>query len=66
MLQGNKVMTSFSITLANYLIKRYDINITDATTIIEDEWDYIEQEYANENSNLQEIAENLISIYMVA
>lgn len=66
MLQGNKVMTSFSITLANYLIKRYDINISDATMIIEDEWDYIEREHANENSNLQDIAENLISIYMVA
>ena len=59
-------MSNFSITLANYLIKRYGINISEVNAIIEDEWDYIEEHYLSENSSVEDIAKNLISIYMVA
>ena len=59
-------MPTFSISLTAYLIKRYNINISEATTIIDDEWDYIEAEYICGQNTIEEIAKNLIEIYMVA
>lgn len=59
-------MHDFSIQLTNYLIKRYEINISDIQNIIEDEWDYIEQEYVEGNSSIEIIAKELVNIYMVA
>lgn len=59
-------MHDFSILLTNYLIKRYGINISDIQSIVEDEWDYIEQEYVNGNHSIEVIAKELVDIYMVA
>ena len=59
-------MPTFSINLSNYLVKRYNINISDAITIIDDEWDYIEAEYFTAQNSIETIAHNLIEIYMVA
>ena len=58
-------MHDFSISLTNYLIKQYGINISDIQNIIEDEWDYIEQEYVNGDC-VEVIAKELVDIYMVA
>lgn len=59
-------MPNLSIMLANYMMKRYSINMNEVTLIIEDEWDYIEDKYLNSNYTIEEIAKDLISIYMVA
>ncbi|SMP86331.1 hypothetical protein SAMN06313540_1045 [Epsilonproteobacteria bacterium SCGC AD-308-E02] len=59
-------MQVFSITLTNYLTKRYNVNIADAMMIIDEEWDYIEEDYNINNNSVENIAKNLIDIYMVA
>lgn len=59
-------MPELSIQLTNYLIKRYDLNISDITNIIEDEWDFIEQEHVERNHSIELIAKELVEIYMVA
>lgn len=66
MFKRNYSMLSFSINLTNYLVKRYNLNSSDAVTIIDDEWDYIEKEYLSGENTIEEIAKNLIDIYMVA
>ena len=59
-------MLTFSVTLTNYLSKKYNIKISDAMMIIEDEWDYIEEEHLILSNNIEDIAKNLVNIYMVA
>lgn len=64
--KGTYAMQVFSITLTNYLTKRYNVNIADAMMIIDEEWDYIEEDYNINNNSVENIAKNLIDIYMVA
>jgi len=64
--KGPYAMHVFSITLTNYLTKRYNINVADAMMIIDEEWDYIEEDYNINNNAIENIAKNLIDIYMVA
>lgn len=59
-------MLSYTTTLTQYIVKHYNINISDATNIVEDEWDYIEQIYLSEEISMESIAQDLIDIYMVA
>lgn len=59
-------MQNFSIKLINHLTKRYAINISEATAIIEDEWDYIEQAYVNGDNSFEVVAKELVDMYMVA
>ena len=64
--KGTYAMQVFSITLTNYLTKRYNVNLSDAMMIIDEEWDYIEEDYNVNNNTVESIAKNLIDIYMVA
>ncbi|MDD5372451.1 MAG: hypothetical protein PHO62_03370 [Sulfurimonas sp.] len=59
-------MLVFSTKIINRLSKYYNINKDDARAIVEDEWDYIEQEFVSQDSSVEDIAKELISIYMVA
>ncbi len=59
-------MLDFSLELIKCLTKHYNIKTDDAAVIVEDEWEYIEQEYLNEASSVESIAKELINIYMVA
>ncbi len=59
-------MITFSIKLTNYLVKRYNINIQQASLIIEDEWDYIEERYLSDNVSVEALAQELVDMYMVA
>ncbi|MBU1658567.1 hypothetical protein KKG72_05860 [bacterium] len=59
-------MQTFSISLTKHLVKRYNMNMSDAMDIIEDEWDFIEEVYASQESTVEALAQDLIDIYMVA
>ncbi len=59
-------MQIFSITLTNHLTKRYNLSVADAMMIIDEEWDYIEEDYIVNQNSVENIARNLIDIYMVA
>ncbi len=59
-------MLTFTAEIINCIHKYYNINKEDAQEIVNDEWDYIEEEFVKEQSSAKEIAKNLISLYMVA
>ncbi len=59
-------MLAFSTKIINYICKHYNINRDDAAAIVEEEWDYIEQEFVAQESSAEDIAKELISLYMVA
>ncbi|HEY9202972.1 hypothetical protein [Sulfurimonas sp.] len=59
-------MQAFTISIINYLAKYYYINHDEAKEMVNDEWDYIEQEYINAKETPKDIAKYLISLYMVA
>ncbi|TKI68386.1 hypothetical protein FCU45_10260 [Sulfurimonas crateris] len=59
-------MPAFTISIINYLAKYYYINSDEAKEMVNDEWDYIEQEYINGSNTPKDIAKYLISLYMVA
>lgn len=59
-------MPTFSIKLTNYLVKRYNINIQEASFIIEDEFDYIDEVNISGSHTIESLAKELIDIYMVA
>ncbi len=59
-------MLAFSTKIISRLTKYYGINEEDARMIVSDEWDYIEQEFIKHETDPQEIAKELISLYMVA
>lgn len=59
-------MLVFSAEIINYISKYYTINIDDVRAIVEDEWDYIEQEFIAQESSVQDVAKEIVSLYMVA
>lgn len=59
-------MLAFSTKIIDRLIKYYGINQEDARVVVSDEWDYIEQEFIKNTTTPDEIAKELISLYMVA
>jgi hypothetical protein len=59
-------MLVFSAEIIDYISKYYTINRDDVRAIVEDEWDYIEQMYIAQESSAQEIAKEIVSLYMVA
>jgi hypothetical protein len=64
-LQKELWMQNFSTKLTTHLFKKYNVKAIDAQLIIEDEWDYIEEEYYN-SSTVESVAKDLIEMYMVA
>ena len=59
-------MPTFSTAIINRLVKYYGINEEDANAMVSDEWDYIEHEFIKNEITPQEMAKELISLYMVA
>lgn len=59
-------MTSFSMELVHYLMKHYDLHITNASIMVEDEWDFVEQNALLDEGTVEHVAKELMNIYMVA
>lgn len=59
-------MLHFTTKIAEYIVKYYNINRREADMMIEDEYDYIEEEFNRGNEDVKTIVKELISIYMVA
>ena len=59
-------MSTFSVQLTNYLVKKCNINIQEALFIIEDECDYIEEIEISGSHTVESLAQELVDIYMVA
>ncbi|MCD6260045.1 MAG: hypothetical protein J7J31_10640 [Helicobacteraceae bacterium] len=59
-------MLHFTTKIAEYIVKYYNINRIEADMMIEDEYDYIEEEFNRGNEDVKTIVKELISIYMVA
>lgn len=59
-------MQTFSKKIVERLHKHYGLNRDEAQALVDEEWDYIEEEFVNETSSVENIAKNLISFYMVA
>jgi hypothetical protein len=59
-------MVHFTTKIAEYIVKYYNINRVEADMMIEDEYDYIEEEFNRGNEDVKTIVKELISIYMVA
>ena len=58
-------MDIFIDNITKYLVKYYNIRMSIAEAIVEDEWEYIEEEYFN-TAELKEVARNLVNVCMVA
>jgi len=58
-------MPAFTIALTAYLIKHYVMNHTDATVMIDGEWEYIEDRL-NDGCSVEELSEELVEIYMTS
>jgi hypothetical protein len=59
-------MQTFSKKIVDRLHKYYGLNRDEAQTLVDEEWDYIEEEFVNETSSVENIVKNIISLYMVA
>ncbi len=59
-------MLHFTTKIEEYIVKYYNINRIEANMMIEDEYDYIEEEFNRGNEDVKTIVKELISIYMVA
>lgn len=59
-------MLHFTTKIVEYIVKYYNINRIEAEMMIEDEFDYIEEEFNRGNEDVRAIVKELISIYMVA
>lgn len=58
-------MNSFVEEITLHLIKFYNIRVNIAEAIVEDEWEYIEDEYITATP-AQQVAKNLVNLCMVA
>jgi hypothetical protein len=58
-------MQHFTKQLSQHLIKNHDVNITNASIMIEDEIDFIEA-HLNSEDDIKSLAKELMNIYMVA
>ncbi len=59
-------MQQLSSELISFLVRYYDVNITNASIMVEDEWDYVEDRVFLNDGSIEHIAKELIDIYMVA
>lgn len=58
-------MNSFVEEITMHLIKYHNIRLSVAEAIVEDEWEYIEEEYITATP-AQQVAKNLVHFCMVA
>jgi hypothetical protein len=59
-------MPTFTSDLEKYIFNRYAINSANITIMIEDEWDYIEEQMMDPEGSIEHIAKELIAMYMAA
>lgn len=59
-------MPTFSLNLTDYLVKHCFISRSNATIMIEDEWDYVEERMLCNDGTVEHLAKELIAIYMAA
>ncbi|MEA1920583.1 MAG: hypothetical protein U9N52_12130 [Campylobacterota bacterium] len=59
-------MPTFTSDLEKYIIRRYAINSYNISIMIEDEWDYIEEQMHNPDGSIEHIAKELVDMYMAA
>lgn len=59
-------MESFFIQVAAKLIKYCNLSKNEAEEMLNDEWEYVEQAYSKGVVSAEDMAKELISIYMVA
>jgi hypothetical protein len=59
-------METFFIHIAARLTKYYSLSKNEAQEMLNDEWEYIEQAYSEGALSADDMAKELISIYMVA
>jgi hypothetical protein len=59
-------MPTFTSDLEKYIMHRYAINSANITIMIEDEWDYIEEQMMDPDGSIEHIAKELIAMYMAA
>lgn len=58
-------MPLFTHQLAAYLVKTYGMNLSEAHSIIDEEWEFVEEQMV-EGEAVCSVAEALVDIYMVA
>lgn len=59
-------METFFIHIAARLTKYYSLSKNEAQEMLNDEWEYVEQAYSEGVLSVEDMAKELISIYMVA
>lgn len=59
-------METFFIQIVARLTKQYNLTKNEAQEMLNDEWEYVEQTYSEGVVSAEEMARELISIYMVA
>jgi hypothetical protein len=59
-------METFFIQIVARLTKQYNLTKNEAQEMLNDEWKYVEQTYSEGVVSAEEMARELISIYMVA
>ena len=58
-------MNIFIKNLSAHLLRHYNIRTNEVESIIEDEWDYIEEKYLY-STPISTLAKDLVDCYMVA
>lgn len=59
-------METFFIQIVARLTKQYSLTKNEAQEMLNDEWEYVEQTYSEGVISAEDMAKELISIYMVA
>ncbi len=59
-------MLTFTSNLEKYIMNRYFINRLNTRIMIEDEYEYIEEYMIKPEGTIEDIAKELIEIYMAA
>ncbi|MDQ1337748.1 MAG: hypothetical protein QG617_715 [Campylobacterota bacterium] len=59
-------METFFIQIVARLTKQYSLTKYEAQEMLNDEWEYVEQTYSEGVISAEDMAKELISIYMVA
>lgn len=59
-------METFFIQIIERLTKQYNLTKNEAQEMLNDEWEYVEQTYSEDVISAEDMAKELISIYMVA
>jgi len=59
-------MPASVIQLIHYLVKQFSMTQDNAMIIVNDEWEYIEEQMLGDTMSIAQLAKELVDIYMVA